>query len=153
MVLTQHAFKISKDDVVVGGGGGGKRGKKRERDEDVTGHSNLMLIVNNWGFVRDTQEKAKVRQCELSNFQVQLKLSSTAFRNAQNPDTTHPYDRHSANFNFDSFVFLMNSESFRTWMREVKRLYEEQEGPMNLNESNPTVVVTPPVDDIKTLKK
>ena len=119
MVLTSHQFKIP---AAVG--------KKRDnKSENVEyGNTRLMLIVNNWGFVRDTQHEPKVRQCVLSDFQVQLKLTSLAFRNPQNPDTEFPFDKQAANFPYDSFVQVMRSKLTRDFIADVRSMYEETEG-------------------------
>jgi hypothetical protein len=101
MVLTSHNFAVKAEN-------GDYKRKGRGSDETVTGKatsglSQLVLIVNNWGFVRDTQHDSKVRPCTVSDFQVQLKLSSLAFRNALNPDCQYPFDKQAANFPYDSF--------------------------------------------------
>ena len=74
MVITSHKFEVSKP---ADSSKGGKR--SNNRDETKVGLTNLVLIVNNWQFVRDVQKDAKCRGCTVSDFQVQLKLSSTAF--------------------------------------------------------------------------
>ena len=125
MVLTSHQFKIP---AAVG--------KKRDnKSENVEyGNTRLMLIVNNWGFVQDTQHEPKVRQCVLSDFQVQLKLTSSAFRNPQNPDTEFPFDKQAANFPYDSFVQVMRSKLTRDFIADVRSMYEETEGKFVNNE-------------------
>ena len=125
MVLTTHKYKIKKEES----GNSNKRSAKKNEGPEAYGITNLVLIVNNWGFVRDTQHDVKVRECQLQDFQVQLKLSSTAFRNSQNPDCEFPYDRQAANFPYESFCQLMRSPLTKSFVEDVRRLYEETEGP------------------------
>ena len=126
MVITSHKFEATARSDPKG------KGKRSGKKEDQTvGLTNLVLIVNNWQFVRDVQNDAKCRGCTISDFQVQLKLSSTAFRNSANPDCQFPYDKHAANFPYDSFVYLMTSPVVRNYVREVKKMYLEIEGPLD----------------------
>ena len=129
MVITSHKFEAAARSDPKGKG---KRSGKKE--EQTVGLTNLVLIVNNWQFVRDVQNDAKCRGCTTADFQVQLKLSSTAFRNSANPDCQFPYDKHAANFPYDSFVYLMTSPVVRNYVREVKKMYLEIEGPLDDNE-------------------
>ena len=87
-----------------------------------------MLIVNNWGFVREVQHKADVRLCTPSDFQVQLKLSSTAFRSSANPDCEFPFDKQAANFPYESFLQLHQSSGLKRFIRELRETYEDVEG-------------------------
>ena len=130
MVLTNHNFVVKKLSE-----SGGEAKKRRAGEEpqytNTIGLSQLLLIVNNWQFVRDTQHDSRVRACTLSDFQVQLKLSSSAFRSQTNPDTEFPFDKQSANFPYDSFVQLMKSNPLKAFEAEVRELYEETQGPVN----------------------
>ena len=129
MVLTSHNFEVKKPVEELGG-----RGRKRSTSGSSAGKpergvSNLLLIVNNWAFVRETQHKAEVRLCTPSDFQVQIKLSSTAFRTAVNPDCEFPFDKQSANFPYDSFLQLHESSTVKKYIREVRDQYVAIEGP------------------------
>ena len=126
MVITSHKFEGIKP---ADSSKGGKR--SNNRDEPKVGLTNLVLIVNNWQFVRDVQKDAKCRGCTVSDFQVQLKLSSTAFRNAANPDCAFPFDKHAANFPFESFVSVMTSPIVNKYVKDVKEMYIETEGPFD----------------------
>ena len=131
MVITSHKFEgIKPADLSKGG----KR--SNNRDEPKVGLTNLVLIVNNWQFVKDVQKDAKCRGCTVSDFQVQLKLSSTAFRNAANPDCAFPFDKHAANFPFESFVFVMTSPIVNKYVKDVKEMYIETEGPFDDDDDN-----------------
>ena len=127
MVLTNHNFTTAKPS-----NGGGEYPKRRAAaaDQSVSGLTQLVLIINNWGFVRDTQHDSKVRPCTLSDFQVQLKLSSSAFRSASNPDCEFPFDKQAANFPYDSFEQVLKSSLTKNFVKEVKQLYEETESPV-----------------------
>ena len=127
MVITSHKFEGIKP--ADASSRGGKR--SNNRDEPKVGLTNLVLIVNNWQFVRDVQKDAKCRGCTVSDFQVQLKLSSTAFRNAANPDCAFPFDKHAANFPFESFVSVMTSPIVNKYVKDVKEMYIETEGPFD----------------------
>lgn len=126
MVLTNHQYQ-GKPSLDFGD----SRKRRAVNSGDLAGLSQLVLIVNNWGFVRDTQHDSKVRPCKVSDFQVQLKLSSTTFKTQTNPDSEFPYDKQAANFPFDSFEQLMRSSITKTFAAEVKALYEETEGPIS----------------------
>ena len=70
------------------------------------------------------------------DFQVQLKLSSSAFRNASNPDCAFPFDKHAANFPFDSFVSVMTLPIVNKYVKDVKEMYIETEGPFDDDDDN-----------------
>ena len=129
MVLTNHQYQgrpsLEFGDLKK------RRGDLASPQKYCPGLSQLVLIVNNWGFVRDTQHDSKVRPCNVSDFQVQLKLSSTTFKTQSNPDSEFPFDKQAANFPFDSFEQLMRSSITKTFAAEVKALYEETEGPIS----------------------
>ena len=134
MVITSHKFEGIKP---ADSSKGGKR--SNNRDEPKVGLTNLVLIVNNWQFVRDVQKDAKCRGCTVSDFQVQLKLSSLAFRNASNPDCSFPFDKHAANFPFDSFVSVMTSPIVSKYVKDVKEMYIETEGPFDDDDDDESV--------------
>ena len=127
MVLTNHNFTSAK---LSNGGGEYPKRRAAAADQSVSGLTQLVLIINNWGFVRDTQHDSKVRPCTLSDFQVQLKLSSSAFRSASNPDCEFPFDKQAANFPYDSFEQVLKSSLTKNFVKEVKQLYEETESPV-----------------------
>lgn len=127
MVLTSHDFELKKPAEETSKGR--KRAASGSAGSSERGISNLLLIVNNWGFVREVQHKAEVRLCTPSDFQVQIKLSSTAFRTALNPDCEFPFDKQSANFPYDSFLQLHQSQSLKKFIREVREQYYDIEGP------------------------
>lgn len=134
MVLTSHNFAAKAET-----GDYKKRGRGSEdtaSGKATSGLSQLVLIVNNWGFVRDTQHDSKVRPCTVSDFQVQLKLSSSAFRNALNPDCQYPFDKQAANFPYDSFEQILKSNLTKSFVAEVKGLYEDTEGPIASDNDN-----------------
>ena len=124
MVLTSHTYKESKKEDYS------KR--KNKREGDTFGLTNLLLIVNNWGFVRDNQHTANVRECTPADFQIQLKLSSSAFKNPSNPDAEFAFDKQSANFPYESFLQLMKNSGLQKFLQEIKELYEKTEGPLDL---------------------
>ena len=129
MVLTTHNFVVKK--LSESGESRKRRAGEESQYTNTIGLSQLLLIVNNWLFVRDTQHDSRVRACTPSDFQVQLKLSSSAFRTPTNPDTEFPFDKQSANFPFDSFVQLMKSRELAKFEAEVRDFYEETQGPVN----------------------
>ena len=150
MVLTSYQYPIRSDHLI-----NTKRSTKKDPPVSL-GTSNLLLIVNNWAFVKDTQNDVKVRPCELSDFQVQLKLSSTAFRSPQNPDCDFPFDKQAANFPYDSYVQLMKSASLKTFIAEVQELYEETEGkisPESAVEGTSEIGVTEDDEDVHPPKR
>jgi hypothetical protein len=137
LVLTSHNFEVQQQHQQKPGVTKTSRkrpssstsSEKANAGNTERGLSNLVLIVNNWGFVREVQHKADVRLCTPSDFQVQLKLSSTAFRSSANPDCEFPFDKQAANFPFDSFVQLHESPSIKKFIGEVRAQYEALEGP------------------------
>ena len=133
MVLTNHNF-VEKQNFDFGDSRKRNRPGEFANAKNHSGLSQLVLIVNNWGFVRDTQHDNKVRPCTPSDFQVQLKLSSSAFRTAANPDCEFPFDKQAANFPYDSFEQVMKSLITKKFVRDVKNMYEETEGVI-LNDS------------------
>ena len=122
--LTSHVYPIVRKNAE-------EEGKKNKRGKPVaesSGMTNLLLIINNWNFVRDTQLQAMVKKCTPADFQVQLKLTSTAFRNASNPDCEFPFDKQAANFPYESFLQLHQSSGLKRFVRELKETYEDVEG-------------------------
>jgi hypothetical protein len=148
MVLTSHNFAAKAET-------GDYKRRGRGSDETVAGKatsglSQLVLIVNNWGFVRDTQHDSKVRPCTVSDFQVQLKLSSSAFRNALNPDCQYPFDKQAANFPYDSFEQILKSNLTKSFITEVKGLYEETEGPIASDYDSDTELDEPDLGKVQS---
>ena len=122
--LTSHVYPIVRKNAE-------EEGKKNKRGKPVvesSGMTNLLLIINNWNFVRDTQLQAMVKKCTPADFQVQLKLTSTAFRNASNPDCEFPFDKQAANFPYESFLQLHQSSGLKRFIRELRETYEDVEG-------------------------
>lgn len=132
LVLTSHNYEVQQQQQQVlktSRKRASSSSEKAKADHAERGVSNLVLIVNNWGFVREVQHKADVRLCTPSDFQVQLKLSSTAFRSSANPDCEFPFDKQAANFPFDSFMQLHQSAAIKKFIGEVRAQYEALEGP------------------------
>ena len=126
MVLTSHTYQEStkKDDYSK---------RRQKRDGDAYGLTNLLLIINNWGFVRDTQHSDKVRECTPADFQIQLKLASTAFKNPSNPEAEFSFDKQAANFPYESFLQLMKNAGLKKFLQEIKDLYVKTEGPLDID--------------------
>ena len=127
MRLTSHVFPLKKSGDEGSSNG---RNRKNSSKSEALGITNLLLIINNWNFVRDNQNDSKVKKCSPADFQVQLKLSSTAFRNVSNPDCEFPFDKQAANFPYDSFLQLYKSNELRKFIREVRETYLAFEGPL-----------------------
>ena len=125
MRLTSHVFPLKKSGDEGSSNG---RNRKNSSKSEALGITNLLLIINNWNFVRDNQNDSKVKKCSPADFQVQLKLSSTAFRNVTNPDCEFPFDKQAANFPYDSFLQLYKSNELRKFIREVRETYLAFEG-------------------------
>ena len=142
MVLTNHNFVMKK--LTESGETKKRRAGEEPLFNSVIGLSQLLLIVNNWLFVRDTQHDSRVRACTPSDFQVQLKLSSSAFRSPTNPDTEFPFDKQSANFPYDSFVQLMKSSQLKKFEAEVREFYEEIHGPVDSDTDTDEVQIDDP---------
>jgi hypothetical protein len=138
MVLTSHNFAATAENGDYKRKGRGS--DKTDTGKTTSGLSQLVLIVNNWGFVRDTQHDSKVRPYTVSDFQVQLKLSSSAFRNAPNPDCQYPFDKQAANFPYDSFEQILKSNLTKSFISEVKGLYEDTEGAIASDDESDTEV-------------
>ena len=131
MRLTSHVYKVKSvnDDSTNGNSNNKSKNQKRKAsNSEALGLTNLLLIINNWNFVRDTQLQANVKKCAPADFQVQLKLSSTAFRNAANPDCEFPFDKQAANFTYDGFLQLQKSLGLKAFIKEVKETYKALEG-------------------------
>ena len=122
--LTSHVYSIVRKNLEEEG----KKNKRGKPAAESSGMTNLLLIINNWNFVRDTQLQAMVKKCTPADFQVQLKLTSTAFRNASNPDCEFPFDKQAANFPYKSFLQLHQSSGLKRFIRELKETYEDVEG-------------------------
>ena len=122
--LTSHVYPIVRKNLEEEG----KKNKRGKPAAESSGMTNLLLIINNWNFVRDTQLQAMVKKCTPADFQVQLKLTSTAFRNASNPDCEFPFDKQAANFPYESFLQLHQSSGLKRFVRELRETYEDVEG-------------------------
>ena len=141
MVLASHNYEI--------GNASSEDSNKKRKGSSVkqTGLSQLVLIVNNWSFVRDYQHHSKVRECQLSDFQVQLKISSSAFKNRQSPSIDFHFDKNAANFPYDSFVQIMRSGLTKSFIADVRQMYEETEPPITVEEELPApIAVEKPTD-------
>ena len=145
MVLASHNYSIGKV--------GEDRGKRKNSSVQQMGLSQLVLIVNNWSFVRDNQHSSNVRQCQLSDFQVQLKISSSAFKNRSNPSVDFHFDKNAANFPYDSFVQVMRSGLTKSYIRDVRQMYEESEPTITVEEEVPVPLPEKPKECVLLKKK
>lgn len=94
--------------------------------------SNVVLIVNNWKFVKDLDAAAPAPLCQLKNWSIELKISSTTFRSPTSQ--REPYlsedgrelwfDRNGVCMSYDGFMGLLNHPEFIQYMAHVKNLYE-----------------------------
>ena len=145
MVLASHNYSVGKV--------GEDRGKRKNSSVQQMGLSQLVLIVNNWSFVRDNQHSSNVRECQLSDFQVQLKISSSAFKNRSNPSIDFHFDKNAANFPYDSFVQVMRSGLTKSYIRDVREMYEESEPAITVEEEVPVPVAEKPKECVLVKKK
>ena len=104
-----------------------------------------MLGISNWHFNRDTQHLIEGPRCKLDDINLTFKLASSAFNvdeagNSSTPSASNQatdglkYDRNGATVPYSAFVSLLEEESFHAYIRQIKELYEQKEGPIQQND-------------------
>lgn len=105
-----------------------------------------MLIVSNWHFVRDNQEKKECPPCRPEDCNISLKLSSTLFKSNLSSDlrpTTgevladegFTFDRNGIIIPYSAFLSLMTDAYFLTvYLPGVRTNYEKLRGSLNFED-------------------
>ena len=120
--------------------------KKSDKSEQ-THTSELVLLLDNYHFVRDDFKFPKMPPCTVDDCSVSFKLSSTTFKpSAPNPEAvaaadsaclTRPaaevasqyyFDKNGASIPFPAFRQLLRDKEFVSYMENVKRQYEKDLG-------------------------
>jgi hypothetical protein len=120
--------------------------KKSDKSEQ-THTSELVLLLDNYHFVRDDFKFPKMPPCTVDDCSVSFKLSSTTFKpSAPNPEAvaaadsaclTRPaaevasqyyFDKNGASIPFPAFRQLLRDKEFVSYMENVKQQYEKDLG-------------------------
>lgn len=118
--MASHEFEKTSD-----------KGKKQQQRQERH-QSKLILMINNWVFNRDNQNRKNIK-CTLADINVEIKLSSTTF--ARKNETVEDendfrFDGHGARFPLNSLVHLLNSPGLISYLEQVLKLHEEDCGPI-----------------------
>lgn len=122
-VIATHMFKQKRDNV------------------EKTHTSELVLIINNWHFVKDTHTKTVVPPCRPDDCSVQIKISSTVFKSEAQLlssgsdllDTNETgeeffFDKNGTIIPFPAFKELITSKDFQFYLKKVKEQFDEDSG-------------------------
>lgn len=103
-------------------------GKNKKNETFVA--SKLVLVISNWGFVRDQEGNPKFQKCTPHDVSIGFKLDSTAFRPADKSIVKPRYfDRNGASIPYPAFLSLMKDESFVfEYMSKLQKRFEEDTG-------------------------
>lgn len=109
------------------------KGKKTKRVSITT---KLVLIVSNWGFVRDNKDLPEKVRCTAHDVAIGLKLASSQFRpegssSGGTKTSTCPYDfdAHGAVIPYPAFLSLLKDETFtRDFIGKIRKRYEADTG-------------------------
>ena len=108
---------------------------KGKKTKAVTVTTKLILIVSNWGFVRDNKDIPEKRRCTVHDVAIGLKLASSSFRpqgsasGTKNSTCPYDFDSHGATIPYPAFLSLIKDEEFtRDFICKVRRRYEDDTG-------------------------
>ena len=94
-----------------------------------------MLIVSNWGFVRDNKDFPSKVRCTPHDVAIGFKLASSQFRptgaagGTKNSTCPYDFDAHGATLPFPAFLSLIKDSSFtEDFIRKIRRRYEADTG-------------------------
>lgn len=95
----------------------------------------LVLSINNWRFNRNLNnlKAVKVPACQLENWVVEIKLSSTAFSGGNSVKAVKAnngyllyFDTNGLHMGYDSFMGLIKKPEFLKFLEKVRQTYEKQ---------------------------
>ena len=108
---------------------------KGKKTKAVTVTTKLILIVSNWGFVRDNKDIPEKRRCTVHDVAIGLKLASSSFRpqgsasGTKNSTCPYDFDSHGATIPYPASLSLIKDEEFtRDFICKVRRRYEDDTG-------------------------
>lgn len=118
----------------------GNKGKQQAEKKESFVVSKLVLVISNWGFVRDQEGAAKFKKCTPHDVSIGLKLDSTAFRPADKSVVkSHYFDRNGASIPYPAFLSLLKDPDFTgSYMKNVQKRFEEDTGRDLKKETYPT---------------
>ena len=94
-----------------------------------------MLIVSNWGFVRDNKDFPSKVRCTPHDVAIGFKLASSQFRptgaagGTKNSTCPYDFDAHGATLPFPAFLSLIKDSAFtEDFIRKIRRRYEADTG-------------------------
>ena len=106
---------------------------KKEKKVNVT--TKLVLIVSNWGFVRDNKDFPSKVRCTPHDVAIGFKLASSQFRptgaagGTKNSTCPYDFDAHGATLPFPAFLSLIKDSAFtEDFIRKIRRRYEADTG-------------------------
>ncbi len=122
--------------------------RKSDKSDQTTSHcSELVLLLDNYHFVRDEFKYPKMPPCTVDDCSVSFKLSSTMFKpSAPNPEAAaaadsaclarpstealgqYYFDKNGASIPFPAFRQLLKDPKFVSYMEIVKKQYEKDLG-------------------------
>ena len=111
-----------------------------------TQESQYVLIISNWHFIREHQDKRESPPCKPEDCNISIKLSSTTFKTGSAdlsitganyldplPDDGFSFDRNGVIIPYSSFLSLMEDKYFlNDYLPDVQREYERLCGPLDL---------------------
>lgn len=94
--------------------------------------SYTVLIVNNWRFVKDLDPDLRAPTCQLKDWNIEIKISSTTFKNPQsqrepyrsNDNTPLWFDKNGVVMSYPAFMGLLKHAQFRDYVAEVALSYQ-----------------------------
>ena len=113
--------------------------------------SQYVLIISNWHFIREHQDKKESPPCKPENCNISIKLSCSVFKSAPSdlsvsgsgyldplPDDGFSFDKNGAIIPYSAFLSLLDDKYFvNDFLPEVKTEYEKLCGPVNLEKELP----------------
>lgn len=132
-MLAQHSF------TETSSGGGGKNKGETKRHQ-----SQLVLVISNWHFVRDSLNSGQPRPCQPADCSVAIKLASSVFKpvgivlsqlpGGSTDSSQFYFDRNGVSTPYEAFVSLSTSAEFKTYLTQVKSRFEQEWGPLDWTE-------------------
>jgi len=105
----------------------------------------LVCVISNWHFNKELHDSNSLRACKPSDVNVALKFSSSEFINDKNRDLPYHFDKSGVVLPFAAFVSLLKDKMFTdTFMQQLKKKFEETEGPLDLTDVDCVDLTVPP---------
>ena len=105
----------------------------------------LILIINNWSFVRDNKANKRKIRCSAQDVVIGFKLASSAFRTSASDGSRnegYDFDKNGLVLPYPAFISLMRNSAFTdAYVDKIRQHYQEDTGHTPLGDQKQTARV------------